>query len=787
MPSPIVLVQPPLVISRDVVDYPYHSDLAVVQAAAVLRAAGEPVQVIDALARTTSLATPQGDDEVVIGCPVSGLGLNALDAPGVIVVHYTVFHRPSARDALLGEVLAAARAGNPDTPIVLADLYQSGEHYIQAEPEAILASYPEVDVFVQFQAEAVLTDLCRRLRDEGRPKAQQSVRGPEVADLDTLPVPAWDLVDLNARDHFMRRLVTALGRGGWAFPIDGRTLPAITSRGCPYRCAHCSSNPGRAAGEPKRQRRHSAASTTELVDALVERFGATRIDFLDEMVNVDVGHFDNLLDALGRHDVAFDFPNGMRADWVSESQLDRMAGRIATLSVSAESGVQRVVDEVVDKKLDLEAIERTVAAASERGISTLVHFIIGMPGETKKEINATLEYAVRLYSKYGAWPGVQFATPLPGTRLADRAADAAAAQGAEPLPEVRDYSPLFQHQPVTRDEDFTPEDLQQFKWTFDQRIHAGNEPTKVIMNVTYRCNNRCNFCAVGNRSFKDGRFEDQQKLLMNYRKRGLTLVDFDGGEPTLYPKLVQLVQYAKAIGYERINVTSNGRMMVYEPYAEKLVKSGLTTLLFSVHGHDEKTHARNVGVAEAFQQTTDGIRNCVKHKPDHVDLGMNITITKSNYEDLPDVTQLAWDLGLRWLNIQFLTPFGRATTRVNPDTAAAAAIAMKVIDEWRDRMKFQVINLPFCFMPGYEEFILGDLLKIQRHMVFVNNEDVNLYDYLRDRRTYAPECESCPHRVFCGGFYELEKSPEPPWEFDYLDVEEYLDDDGTSPQDAPTT
>ena len=66
--------------------------------------------------------------------------------------------------------------------------------------------------------------------------------------------------------------------------------------------------------------------------------------------------------------------------------------------------------------------------------------------------------------------------------------------------------------------------------------------------------------------------------------------------------------------------------------------------------------------------------------------------------------------------------------------------------------------------------MLGDLLKIQRQMVFVNNEDVNLYDYLRARRAYAEQCHGCPHKVFCGGFYELDDVPEPPWEFSFRDV-----------------
>jgi MoaA/NifB/PqqE/SkfB family radical SAM enzyme len=261
----------------------------------------------------------------------------------------------------------------------------------------------------------------------------------------------------------------------------------------------------------------------------------------------------------------------------------------------------------------------------------------------------------------------------------------------------------------------------------------------------------------------DGHPTRQREYLDQYRAMGVTMVDFDGGEPTLNPELVPLVRYARRIGYERINVTTNGRLCFYEDFANKLVTSGLTTLLFSVHGPDARTHAQQVGVAEAFEQTVGGITNAVRLAPRQVDLGMNITLTKGNYRRLGEVAELALSLGLRWLNIQFLTPFGRATQSVAPDTEDAANVAMRVIDAYRDRMKLQVINLPFCFMPGYEEFLMGDLLKLERHMVFVNNETVNLASYLAERRTRKPVCETCPHAVFCGGFYEMDAAPEPPW------------------------
>jgi MoaA/NifB/PqqE/SkfB family radical SAM enzyme len=549
--------------------------------------------------------------------------------------------------------------------------------------------------------------------------------------------------------------VRNLGRGGWAFPIDGRTLPMITSRGCPFHCAHCSSNPDREPGAPKTQRRLSADRLREQIDLLVHTHRATRLEVLDELVNVNERHFDAFLAHVASlpANVGFEVPNGMRADYLEPRHLEVMRGRVTTVSVSAESGVQRVVTEVVGKQLDLAAIVRVAESAHAAGVALMIHFIIGLPGETAEEINGTLAFAFDLFSRFGAYPAVQFATPLPGTELAR----------GRTLPVVSDWGPLFQTAPSQPGALVSADVLCKFKWTFDELVRASHGPKKVIMNVTYVCNNHCTFCAVGTRTQIDGHPTRQREYLDAYRAEGVHMVDFDGGEPTLNPELIPLVQYARSIGYDRINVTTNGRLCFYEDFARKLVRSGLTTLLFSVHGPDARTHAQQVGVAEAFDQTVGGIRQCVRLAPRGVELGMNITLTKGNHEKLEAVAELALELGLPWLNIQFLTPFGRATSSVAPDTQAAADIAMRVIDRFQARMKIQIINLPFCFMPGYEAFMMGDLAKLERHMIFVNNETVNLATYLAERRTKKPVCQSCPHAVFCGGFYELESVPEPPW------------------------
>ena len=740
----VVVIHPPISVARDFIDYPYMSDLGAVQVAAVLRAEGFDVTLVDAFALPRSGLTLRDDGRLHMGAPVLDVLAAAAEADAELyVVAYTPFHRPPHRDDVLASLLAGL-AGR----VVLADCYQSGQHYVEAE--GVLEAYPEADTWLKYEAERTLPGV---LRDGAR----GTIRGVEPDDLDALPLPAWDLVDLAARDAFCARVVRDLGRGAWAFPIDGRTLPVVTSRGCPFRCVHCSSNPGLPAGASKTQRRLSNGRMRALFSDLAAR-GATRFEVLDELVNVNERHFEAFLDLIEQlpSHVAFDVPNGMRADYLFGEHLRRMRGRVHTVSVSAESGVQRVASEVVGKRLELSNVSRVAEEAHREGVSLMIHFMIGLPGESAQEINATLAYALDLWDRFRAFPAVQFATPLPGTQLA---------RGLS-LPVVTDWGPQFQTAPSGAYGDaalVTADELRKFKWTFDARLSASNGPSKVIMNVTYVCNNRCTFCAVGTRTQVDGHPTRQREYLDEYRRRGVHMVDFDGGEPTLNPELIPLIRHARRIGYDRVNVTTNGRMCFYEDFAQKLVSSGLTTLLFSVHGPDEKTHAQQVGVAEAFEQTTGGIRNARKHAPQGVELGMNVTVTKGNWDKLEQIALLALELGLPWLNIQFLTPFGRATSFVAPDTQAAADEARRVIDAYRDRMKLQLINLPFCFMPGYEEFLTGDLLKLERHMIFVNNDEVNLAQYLAERRTKKPVCATCPHACFCGGFYELETAPEPPW------------------------
>ncbi len=88
---------------------------------------------------------------------------------------------------------------------------------------------------------------------------------------------------------------------------------------------------------------------------------------------------------------------------------------------------------------------------------------------------------------------------------------------------------------------------------------------KVIVNLTYKCNNYCTFCAVGNRLHENGDYDFHRQVLVDYRAKGVDLVDFDGGEPTIYPKLLHIIRDARELGYQQVNITTNGRTLAPRP------------------------------------------------------------------------------------------------------------------------------------------------------------------------------------------------------------------------------
>ncbi|MCB9589016.1 MAG: radical SAM protein [Polyangiaceae bacterium] len=770
----------PLEISRDFIDYPYFADLGAVQAAAVLREAGHQVTLHDALASPGASLTPLAGDQVRLGVDVETLLAGATDAE-LALVAYTPFQRPPTRDPALARLLEGLRAQAPTRPILLADLYQSGQHVVDASSEDILAAYPEVDGLLRYEAEGHLVPWVAELIEQGRPvtrEVRDGNNGPEI-DLNELPLPAWDLVDTRSYFAFHRSVMQGLGRPHWAFPIDADHLPMLSSRGCPFRCAHCSSNPGLPAGKPKTQRRYSPERLAAQLDWL-QQHGARSVHLLDELANVNERHFDALTELLEARGLNFEIPNGVRADYVRPKHLAAMSGRLTTLSISAESGVQRVVDQVVGKQLDLRAIVETAERAHAAGVHLLIHYIIGMPGESAAEINGTLSFALDLFERFNAEPSVQFATPLPGTRLAREALK----KGATALPVVRDWGPYFQGNPSLETSAFSSDDLRAFKQSFDRRMEALRQPAHVRLAVSYQCNNRCTFCSVGsppalppgNKVPTDerARLRALSEHLSEEYRRGARELTLDGGEPTLSRGVFQLIQIAKRIGFDRVSLITNGRLASYPEYAKRLADSGLDEIWVSLHGSHAALHDNLVGDPGAFEQTLSGLQQLLSCAPQSLKLGVQITLTRQNQRDLSALFALLSRLGVRNVGLLGLEPGGAGYASAAYDleelsTDLVAALQSvkaphEAVDS-SDTLSFCVKNLPVCALPGFERLVEVDLSKLAPELSrdrYVSLEGVDLPSYVRAQRTYTERCVACHYRTICGGFVDRD-TDQPSW------------------------
>lgn len=745
----LLFVNPPLVLDDDFIDYPYFANHGLLACAGVAAQAGAAVEVYDAFARPTSGRHRRPEGGFVLGAPhtdfVAALPDGAFD---VVVLGAPVFLRIEAPHAETDALIASLRARYPDAVFVLADAYVGGQHYADYDADEVMRRYPQVDAVVKYPGG----------RWFGAPDHLASLGGSrqvltDAGDRGTDPLEAFCFLDGLDLGHYDRFLDRCFADGVWenTFGIGAGTRSFLTSIGCPHRCVFCTSNPGwRRTGRklykpvPLPRLRHWAFLLRNV-------FAARKLLVLDEMVNVRPD-FEAVLRAFNDLDLTYDFPNGVRADHLTREAIALMQGRVRMLSISAESADQADLDGPIGKGQPLQAVHRVAAWCRELAVPLMVHYIIGFPWETPAQVNATLALAWDLHERHGAWPSVQFATPIRGTALHEDCV----ARGLIPAEgiDLKDGA-LFQHRPCFDPPGCPPGYVERARAAFDMKLSA-RDARKLIVNITYACGNRCVFCATGDRITASLSWEKIEAVLREHRAEGTEHLDIDGGEPTLHPRLTDAVALARTLGYRSINVTTNGRMLSEAAFAQRLFDAGITHLLISLHGATAEVHEAATDAPGSFEQTMSGIDIAMALRPAHLGVGLNVTVARCNVDHLLPLTALAVEKGFYKVNFQLATPFGRAYEDVVPPLEDAARAVMDVIDRYAGAIEIAVINAQFCAFPGYERYVAADLQKLGRTMIFAADprfpEEVNLYQWLGARREKRAVCTDCPWAAVCDGF-----------------------------------
>lgn len=179
-------------------------------------------------------------------------------------------------------------------------------------------------------------------------------------------------------------------------------LQLLTSRGCPYKCSFCAWPANMTGNDPdgtraRTVRFHSPEWVEAFIREFIGRHPETKSVYLDDdTFNLNDGHTLRISEVMGR--IGLPWSAMCRADTSERSTWKAMkdAGCFG-VKIGFESGVQRVVDEIVNKKLNLTVAEETARwLRDELGITVHGTFTVGLPGETPEEKRATMAYIQRL-------------------------------------------------------------------------------------------------------------------------------------------------------------------------------------------------------------------------------------------------------------------------------------------------------------------------------------------------------------------------------------------------------
>ena len=280
-----------------------------------------------------------------------------------------------------------------------------GGPHVTFLPERTFQECPYIDFIVRGEGELTfreLIDSLERDRDPSnilglsinlRDKVRNNPPRPLIKDIDTIPMPSYDLLPMEK------------------YQANGvRFGTVMTSRGCPFNCAFCSSS----LQFGKRWRGHSDSRVIEELKHLHEKYRIREIEFLDDTFTLNKHRAIRIARRIVKE--------GLDISWSASSRVDTFTEEVAeamkksgchTIYFGIESGSRKTLN-FIGKGITPEQSISAVKKAKRHKLRALGSFVIGFPEETKEDIKKTIKLSKKVGVDFAQFT---IATPYPGTRL----------------------------------------------------------------------------------------------------------------------------------------------------------------------------------------------------------------------------------------------------------------------------------------------------------------------------------------------------------------------------------
>lgn len=294
-----------------------------------------------------------------------------------------------------------------------------------------------------------------------------------------------------------------------------------------------------------------------------------------------------------------------------------------------------------------------------------------------------------------------------------------------------------------------------------------NKVKRIEINLGYACNNNCVFCGEDeNRRIymRDlaakltlDRVKDE---IAQFSRDGYNHITFLGGEPTIRRDFIEIVLFARTLGFETIFLTTNGRMLRDARYAKDLIEAGVTEICLSLHGPASNVHDTLTQSMRSFTQTLKAMENL---REIGKRFSTSTVITRLGFQLLPELTRLI--LSFDPMRMLYSYPICNGGALANFDTVVPrfsesmpfVAESIELASE-KDVM-MTVGQSPFCVMLGYEAY--ADILywgggeatvkRVVRKFSARHVEDGRVVDVHGENKVKKKVCRPCMYRRLCEG------------------------------------
>ena len=104
--------------------------------------------------------------------------------------------------------------------------------------------------------------------------------------------------------------------------------------------------------------------------------------------------------------------------------------------------------------------------------------------------------------------------------------------------------------------------------------------------VTHLCNNNCVFCLMDRSTKTHHRSFDEIKAeLDNVSDKKNTRLVVSGGDPTIHPRILDIIAYGKTLNFSYLQMITNGRLFAYRNFSDSIIAAGVKEVTFSINGH----------------------------------------------------------------------------------------------------------------------------------------------------------------------------------------------------------